>query len=412
MNDGAQTTGTAADDIPPPQKKWGFVAVALLAAGIFGFVILQALSPAPGQVQREISAPVVQVEALKIINGPLPVQGNGPVRPRAQVTLVAQVSGEIIGASPSLVTGGSFDKGDVLVRIDPRPYQAALNQAQAERQARQSDLDFSERQLQRDQQLTQSGAASERRRDETLNQRDRAQAQIAGLDAQIVMRSVDLERTSVRAPFNGRVFTENIDVGSVVQPGAEIARIYADDMFEIIVPFSDREAALIPNLWSEQAGNKARATATLPFRGRLYAWDGYVDRVEAGIDPDTRTIDVVVRIPNPTAPGRPTDNTALDTVAEPPPMLTGTYAKIEIEGVSLHHAMIPRQALRADDTIWLLQDDDSLKIVSVDVAQDQGSQIAIQANALQEGTRLVTSELGFATNGLRVRPVDREISAP
>lgn len=417
MDNGGDQSGARADtppdqsDLPPPQKKWGLIAVAILAAGIAVFVLLQALAPNPGQVKREVAAPVVQVIPLTIINGRLPVLGNGPVRPRAQVTLVAQVSGNIIETGESLVTGGRFQQGDVLARIDPRPYEAALNQAKADRRARQSDLDFSERQLERDEQLTQSGAASERRRDETLNQRNRTRAQIAGLDAQIIMRTVDVERTAVVAPFQGRVFTESVDVGSIVQPGTEIARIYADDMFEIVVPLSDREAALIPGLWDEAAGNRAKATATLPFRGRLYAWDGYVDRVEAGIDPDTRTIDVVVRIPDPTRPGQPTSNDNADMLVEPPPLLAGTYAKVEIEGVSLSYALIPRAALRADDTIWLVGPDDALKVVAVDVVQDQGTHVAIQADNLQDGARLIASELAIATDELRVRPVERDTSA-
>lgn len=398
-----------ADQLPAPQKKWGFIAIAILAAGIAAFMLLQALAPNPGQVEREVLAPIVQVAPLSIVNGSLPVLGNGPVRPRAQVTLVAQVSGAIFEINDSLVTGGAFEKGDVLAQIDPRPYQAALDQALAERQARQSDLDFSERQLRRDQQLAQSGAASERRRDETLNQRDRAVAQITGLDAQIVMRSVDLERTSVTAPFDGRVFTESIDVGSVVQPGTEIARIYADDMFEIVIPLSDREAALIPGLWDTTLGPKANATATLPYRGHIYAWNGYVDRVEAGIDPDTRTIDVVVRIPNPTQPGQPTSSSSIDALVDPPPMLSGTYAAVEIEGLSLAHTLIPRSALRANDTIWLVQDDETLSVISVDVIQDQGTHIAIQANGLTDGESLILSELSIATDGLRVRAVRREM---
>lgn len=400
------------DQLPPPQRKWGVIAIAILGAGIGAFVLLQALAPDPGQVTREVSAPVVQVAPLDIVTGALPVLGNGPVRPRAQVTLVAQVSGEVVEVSDSLVTGGSFAQDDLLARIDPRPYQAALDQAQADLKARQSDLALSQRQLQRDQELTQRGVASERRRDEALNQRDRTAAQIAGLDAQIVMRTVDLERTALTAPFRGRVFTESVDVGSVVQPGAEIARIYADDMFEIVVPLSDREASLIPGLWDTPQAPKTPATATLPYRGHMYAWDGYVDRVEAGIDPDTRTIDVVIRIPDPTQPGRPTSESRQDTLVAPPPMLTGTYAAVQIEGLSLTYALIPRQALRDNDTIWLVEGDDTLAVVEIEVVQDQGTQIAILADALSPGARLVTSDLGIATAGLRVRPVSREASTP
>ncbi len=391
------------DEEPAARVRWGIVAAGFLAAGILGFILLQVFAPQSQQVEREVNAPLVQIHTLSMDNGPLPVRGNGPVRPRAQVTLTAQVSGEIVEVSPALVTGGSFNAGETLARIDPRPYRAALDQAEADRQARQADLAFAERQLQRDQQLTQSGAASERRRDETLNQRDRARAQIAGLDALIASRVIDLERTAITAPFDGRVFTEQVDAGSIVMPGNEIARIYATDIFEIVVPLSDLEAGLIPGLWETERTQAPSAVVTLQYRGHIYAWDGYVDRVEAGIDPDTRTIDVVVRVANPTRPGRLVDPGRSAPLVDPPPMLVGTYAGVEIAGLELTYALIPRAALRNDNTVWLVNGDETLRVVTVDVVQDQGTQVAIRSEELGSGDRLVITELAIASDGLRVR---------
>ena len=330
------------------------------------------------------------------------------MRPRADIILSAQVSGEIVATSPALVTGGSFKKGETLAHIDPRPFRSALNQAQADRQALQADLEFAEKQLQRDQKLTASGAKSERQRDETLNQRDRTKAQIAGLDALISARLIDLERTAIIAPFDGRVLTDLVDEGSVVRPGVEIARVYATDIFEIIVPFSDREAALIPGLWDTERRQTVRATATLPFRGRLYRWDGYVDRVEAGIDPATRTIDVIVRVAEPTRPGYLIDADTQGIIGDPPPMLIGTYADIEIDGVSLSYALIPRSGLKNGNSVWLVKNDKTLKVISVEVIQDQESMVAIRSSGLEAGAKIVVSSLAFATDGLEVRIVDQD----
>nr|NKB46106.1 efflux RND transporter periplasmic adaptor subunit [Alphaproteobacteria bacterium] len=363
----------------------------------------------PVQVPRDNRAPLVQVVPLVVQQGPVPVRGDGPVRPRAQVTIIAQVSGEVTETGDALVTGGSFKKGDALAQIDPRSYQAALDQAAADLAARQADLDFAERQLERDDKLAKSGAASERRRDETLNQRDRARSQIAGLKALIAMRAIDLERTTITAPFDGNVFTESIDVGSVVQPGVEIARIYANDIFEIVVPMTDREASLIPGLWDETMANRPSARATLPYRGNLYTWDGYVDRVESGIDPDTRTIDIVVRIPNPTKRGilvKTNDANEVEPLADAPPLLAGTYAAIEIEGLALSYALIPRAALRENDTLWLVSDDETLDVVAIEVVQDQGDQVAVRGMALASGARVVVSDLSIATDGLSVQAVN------
>jgi len=404
--------GAGVEKAPAGQSRWGLVAAGFLVAGVLGFTLLQVLAPQPQQKPREVNAPLVQVQPLQMKTGPLPVRGNGPVRPRAQVTLMAQVTGEVVEVSSDLVTGGSFLKGETLARIDPRPYRAMLDQAEAERRARQADLAFAQRQLERDQKLQQSGAASERRRDQTLNQRDRARAQIAGLDALITTRVIDLERTVIIAPFNGRVFTEQVDVGSVIMPGNEIARVYATDLFEIVVPLSDREAALIPGLWDTDRKTTPAATATLPYRGRFYSWPGYVDRVEAGIDPDTRTIDVVVRIPNPTQRGTLIGGLAVDTLAEAPPMLTGTYASVEIEGVNLNYALIPRAALRNKDTIWIARDNGTLKVVPVDVLQDQGKRVAIRHKSFDTGDRLIVSDLAIVSEGLAVRIAEPESYTP
>ena len=260
--------------------------------------------------------------------------------------------------------------------------------------------------------MTQSGAASERRRDETLNQRDRTRAQIAGLDALVAARAIDLERTDIMTPFDGRVFTEQVDVGSSVIPGSEIARIYATDIFEIVVPLSDREAALIPGLWDTDRTDAPRAVATLSYRGRLYTWDGYVERVEAGIDPDTRTIDVVVRIPNPSRRGTGVAGAGEDTLAEAPPMLIGTYAGVEIEGISVTYALIPRAALRNDNSVWLVNGDETLRVAEVDVIQDQGAQIAIRSADLQSGDRVIVSDLAIASDGLQVRVIESMSKSP
>ena len=231
------------------------------------------------------------------------------------------------------------------------------------------------------------------------------------------MREVDLQRATVTAPFDGQVFTENVDAGSIVQPGVEMAKIFATDMFEIVVPLSDREAALIPGLWDDTLATRHRATATLSYRNQVYAWDGYVDRVEAGIDPDTRTIDVVVRIPTPLQRGRlvTVQNEGSEqsvTLGGAPPLLSGTYAAIEIEGLTLSHAILPRAALRNNNTIWLVTGEETLSVITVDVLQDQCTHVVIRSTALKTGDRVVVSDLDTATDGLSVQIADNGSTGP
>ena len=125
MDDGAHSAQASVSqdesDLPrrtEPDKKWGLLAAAILAAGVVGFILLRVLAPAPGQVERPTQAPLVQVQPLALQEGPLPVRGFGPVRPRAEVSLIAQVNGNVVETSDALVSGGAFKAGDVLARID------------------------------------------------------------------------------------------------------------------------------------------------------------------------------------------------------------------------------------------------------------------------------------------------------
>ena len=140
----------------------------------------------------------------------------------------------------------------------------------------------------------------------------------------------------------------------------------------------------------------------------MYRWDGYVDRVEAGIDPDTRTIDVIIRVAEPTRPGYLIDADTQGIIGDPPPMLIGTYADIEIDGVSLSYALIPRSGLKNGNSVWLVKNDKTLKVISVEVIQDQESMVAIRSSGLEAGAKIVVSSLAFATDGLEVRIVDQD----
>ena len=100
--------------------------------------------------------------------------------------------------------------------------------------------------------------------------------------------------------------TESIDVGQFVVAGQSVGRLYATDAVEVVVPLSDANAVLIPGLWELKAGDGNRrvvARVIAEYGDGSYAWEGYVDRAEASLDEQTRTINVIVRVPNPFTSG-------------------------------------------------------------------------------------------------------------
>ena len=135
-----------------------------------------------------------------------------------------------------------------------------------------------------------------------------ARAELKRAEALLADARLALSRTRVTAPFDGHVREESVDVGQIVGAGQTVGRLFASAAVEVVVPLSDTEAALIPGLWELKAGDGEQGVQALVaarYGEGKYAWKGYVDRGETSVDELTRTIDVVVRVPDPFSAGIP-----------------------------------------------------------------------------------------------------------
>jgi RND family efflux transporter MFP subunit len=391
---------------------WRFLALGVLAAGVSGFVALQIFKPRPAVRPPAKQLPLVRVAPVEFRNGALPVTGHGLVKPRAEIALAAEISGKVSYVSPEFVTGGAFSNGDVLIRIDPEPFSAALAQMRADRQSALAALKLAEQLLARTEQLIAKGFLSRQTLDERIAVRDQAKAALARAEALENSRRIDLERTTIRAPFGGKVLSEKIDLGETVQPGKEFARIFADDVVEIPVSLTDRDVALISDPWrgNASAGNeKVPATVTVEHGSARYAWPGRVDRIEAAVDSATRTFNVVVRVVDPATRGKPMSAGA----AEAPPLLVGMYATVEIAGRDHgRYAVVPRRALRDGNVLWLLAAGDTVSIRPVRVLREANETAAVLADGVPDGARVIVSDLKVITQGMPVRVVAEPRAAP
>jgi multidrug efflux pump subunit AcrA (membrane-fusion protein) len=220
-----------------------------------------------------------------------------------------------------------------------------------------------------------------------------------------------LQRTTITAPFDAVVRSETVDVGSFVSPGQTLAQLYASDLFEVVVPLSQDDAALLPSLWSLEAGRNGRqipAQVTTEYGPYRYAWNGYVDRAETALDPATRTVDAVIRVPRPFTGGSLISGPAVDAaegvVAQSPPLLVGAFVDASLEGPQLdRYAVVPRRALRQDNTVWAVERDSILRILPVQVLQRTGGDVLLASDRLEAGQPLVTSDLSAVTDGMTVR---------
>jgi len=358
--------------------------------------------------------PVVTTTAAEAWTAPLAVSAAGTARPRAEIDLSPQVGGRVEYVSPNFVSGGRVQAGELLVRIEAADYQNRVAQAeaqvaqdrvallQAEEEARIAEAEFRRFQAR---QGTTGQPSPLTLREPQLNA---ARAALARSEAQLADAALALSRTEITASFDGVVRSESADVGGLASPGVPLGRIYASDMVEVIVPLPDAEAGLLPGLWNLRAGSADRslpARVFASFGDRRYRWDGYVDRAEAALDAQTRTVNVVVRVPRPFTSGQRVTE-GVEPVAgasneSAPPLLVGQFAQVEIEGRAGNYFRVPRRALGPGNQLWIA-DGDVVRIVQVEVVQRRDDDLFVVGD-LSQGDQVITSGITLATEGMQIR---------
>ena len=382
------------------RKSFMLAAGILLGAVAIAFIMIQ-LRPDPPLREPPSRVPFVNTASASLGEGAIPVYGAGTVRPRAEIDVSAQINGKVAWVSPSFQGGGRVGRGQTLFRIDDADYRNRVQQAQANVAAGQVALLQAEEdaRIAREEyelfRKRQPEAASGSARPLSLRQPqlEAARAALARDSAALADAELALSRTEVVAPFTGVVRNESVDLGQFVAAGQGVGRLYASDAVEVVVPLSDAEAALIPDLWGLRAGDgnrRVRATVSAEYGDRNPERDGYVDRAEAALDEQTRTIDVVVRVPRPFS-------------GEGPPLLVGQFVEVEIEGVAPdRYFTVPRSALRTGNEVWALRDDDLITIVPVRVLQRSDETVYV-TGGLEPGQAVVVSVIQIATEGMVVR---------
>lgn len=335
---------------PKPSRRLG---AAILAAGIAGFGLLHLLKPEPQAAPPRDSVPLVEGVPIIWRSGAIEISGSGRVEPVADVELKAQVAGDVVFVDKALQAGGRFIEGQRLVVINPAPYAARVAEFEAQLSRAEADLELAQIQAVRARQIFQRQATS---RDD-VDQREAAlagaRAEVARVRALLDSAAVDLRRTVISAPFNGRVESEQVSIGDVLSPGESFGQIYADDVYQVTVALNESDAALVDGLFA--TGDTAiDVRVQAPFGTAVFEWPGVVRQIEAGLDTVTRTIDLVVRVENPNKRGTPLAPTQM----EAPPLLTGMFATVLIPGRDVGvYAQVPRDALRSDRSLWYVRPD-------------------------------------------------------
>lgn len=417
------------------------LAVAILAGA--GAVCYYWLAHRPKARRRppRPRATLVEVSRVHLCEEQIIVSAMGTVVPAKSIELASRVGGQVISVSPEFIPGGMFKAGDTLLRIDPQDYALAVRQRQAELQRRQAELE------QRSAQITQCQTEIDKaqsnltlelarqsvaRREyellgETIRSEDEALvlrkpqlkaakatcaaaeaakrsaeagikmtlASKAAAEAALDKAELDLNRTTIRAPFDAVIQSRFVELGSQVSPNQRLATLVGTSEFwvKVSVPVDELKWIHIPGFNAER-GSRVRVrydSAWGPEAFRL----GTVKRLTTNLEPHGRMAVLLVSVKDP-----------LDTKVEPSrrhPLLLGSYVRAEIEGRFLPNVVrIPRTALHEGENVWLMKSDRTLEIRPVRIAWS-GNDYVLVNQGLKEGERLITSDLAAPVEGMLLR---------
>jgi len=375
--------------------------IAIVAVGaIVATAMIKSRKP-PETRETTAPAPSVRVQLIEFTDVQMKVQSQGTVSPRTESTLLPEVAGRVTWVTPNLASGGFFEKDDVLLRIDTHDYEQAVVQARAA--VAQSRLRLAQELAEADvarqewQDLGQGEAPPLTLRVPQLAQ---AEAAVASAEAVVQRAERDLARTEIRAPYAGRVRHKHVGVGQYVAPGTILATIYSVDYAEIRLPLPDADLAYIDlplDYRGETASSRGpRVTLTASFAGRRFEWHGRIVRTEGEIDLRSRMVHVVASVKDPYGRGDDPDR---------PPLAAGLFVDAEIEGRTVRDVVvIPRSAVRGDDQVLVVADDDRLHFRTIEILRRKRDKVVVSAG-LAGGERLCVSPLSAVTDGMRVRPV-------
>jgi len=410
----------------------------LIGAALLGKYLI-ATGPQAKKKPFVRSLPVVEVVTLKARDYTVNLKASGIVRAGTQTNLVSEVSGRILQISDRFNEGSYFNKGDNLLTIDAENYEnslaiaksdvavnrAALSQlVEEEKSTKRSyklvkkNLKLGKSEVNRKRLLWQkkliarSVVDAEEQKQNQLQQRNEEtlgklntfksrklaiKAKINAALSRLKQEELNLSRTVITAPYDGRVLQKMVDVGQFVGKGANLGKVYATDFVTVDLPLSLNQYELlgIPESFRNET-SKSKDLPKVTFKStnsrHQSTWQGQVVRTSAALDAGSRQIKVIARIDKPFV--------ANENVSAP--VRIGQYLDAKIVGKTFKDSyVLSSSSVRQNKEVLLLKDG-KIHIVPVQVLFNTSKETIVKPKENIEGELLVITSMNQAGEGTEV----------
>lgn len=397
---------------------------------------------------------IVEIMTLKKSNYSVTIKASGIVRAGTQTNLVAEVSGRITKISDTFLEGNYFKKNQILLNIDNANYKnslaiaesdvtsshASLAQILEEEKSTQRSLRLSQKNLSLGQKEVQRIRSLWKKRliarsvldaeEQKLNQLQQKQEDLQGrlnsfksrkhsveaktsaTKTRVKQEQLNLSKTMIKAPYSGRVFNKNVDVGQFVAKGGSLGKIYATDFVYVDLPLTLFKYELLGLAENFQNANQANQNKEKHFPEVLFTsptvlntakkkrsqWKGRIVRTSAALDEDSRQIKVIAKIRKPFERGE----------TNSVPIRVGQYLDAKIKGRTFQQVYVLSPATVRQNKEILLLKNNKVHIVPVEVLWNSEKETVIRSDEKIEGEALIITAMNQASEGMEVITVEEQ----
>lgn len=366
------------------------ITLAVLLGSVVIAAGLGAMKKPPEKKEEKESIPVVVVEDNSVETITLNVNSYGLVNPKYHTSLTAQVTGQVTEISEAFVKGGFVNQGDVLARIDPNDYEAALTEAEASLAQARAALELERAQkrvAESEWERIKESAKNEFVPTELYLRKPQLAEKVArfrAAEAGVKRAKRNLERTYIKAPYDAIITARTVALGSVVNFGSPIGELSNTDYAEVRLPVADKELQFLM-----QGGIDADVDLVTNFQGKLHHWQAKVVRSEGQVDSKSRMSYLVAEIKDPY--GLESNNT---------PLRYGSYVNAAISGLSVEGVSRVKSHLVKDGKIAVLEDG-VLAYRAVEVLREEGRDFIVKG-ALANNEQIIASNIKRPKAGMKL----------
>lgn len=349
---------------------------------------------APEIIPISVRVAEVRSESVQLF-----IESQGKAQAARQASLSSNVQGPVAWVSPSLEAGAYVKAGEPLLRLELADFETAVARSRATYEQASAEAEFAAADLARITELAAKRLASESELQNAERAATVTSARLADAEAALEQSELDAERSILRAPFNAVVASRDVELGQFVNRAQSVAVLFDADSVDVRVPLAIRQLGYldVPMGFRGEFESVQAPKVELvgSYGGKQYIWEGKLLRTEATIDPNSNTVQSIIRIEQPTA----------DLGGETIPLPIGLFVEARIAGKLVEDIIsLPRSAIRNNSQVLVVDAENKMYYRDVDIFRLEQDRVLI-SGGLVPGEKICTSPIQAVVDGMSVRPV-------